>query len=28
MGESRCRDCSECVAVCPVGALVFREGHN
>jgi bidirectional [NiFe] hydrogenase diaphorase subunit len=25
MGKSRCQDCSECVAVCPVGALVFRE---
>jgi len=25
MGSSSCRDCSECVAVCPVGALVFRE---
>ena len=22
MGKSRCQDCSECVAVCPVGALV------
>ncbi|MCK5123768.1 MAG: (2Fe-2S)-binding protein, partial [Dehalococcoidia bacterium] len=28
MGKSRCQDCSECVAVCPVGALVFREGCN
>ena len=25
MGKSRCQDCSECVAVCPVGALVFRK---
>jgi bidirectional [NiFe] hydrogenase diaphorase subunit len=25
MGRSGCKDCSECVAVCPVGALVFRE---
>ena len=25
MGRSGCEDCSECVAVCPVGALVFRE---
>jgi len=25
MGRSQCRDCSECVAVCPVGALAFRE---
>jgi len=24
VGKSRCRDCSECVAVCPVGALVFK----
>jgi bidirectional [NiFe] hydrogenase diaphorase subunit len=24
MGKSRCRDCSECVAICPVGALVFK----
>ena len=24
MGKSRCQDCSECVAVCPVGALVFK----
>jgi formate dehydrogenase major subunit/NADH-quinone oxidoreductase subunit G len=28
MGKSRCQDCSECVAVCPVGALAFREGYN
>jgi bidirectional [NiFe] hydrogenase diaphorase subunit len=25
MGRSGCRDCSECVAFCPVGALYFRE---
>lgn len=24
LGESYCQDCSECVAVCPVGALVFK----
>ena len=24
MGKSCCRDCGECVAVCPVGALVFK----
>lgn len=24
LGESGCRDCSECVAVCPVGALVLK----
>jgi bidirectional [NiFe] hydrogenase diaphorase subunit len=24
MGKSRCQDCSECVVVCPVGALVFK----
>ena len=28
VGRSLCQDCSECVAVCPVGALVFREGDN
>jgi bidirectional [NiFe] hydrogenase diaphorase subunit len=28
VGKSRCQDCSECVAVCPVGALVFRKGCN
>jgi formate dehydrogenase major subunit/NADH-quinone oxidoreductase subunit G len=28
MGRSRCQDCSECVSVCPVGALVFKsEAH-
>lgn len=25
VGRSICSDCTECVAVCPVGALVFRE---
>jgi len=24
-GRALCQDCSECVAVCPVGALVFRQ---
>jgi len=24
VGQSRCLDCGECVAVCPVGALVFK----
>jgi len=24
VGKSRCQDCSECVDVCPVGALVFK----
>ena len=24
VGRSGCQDCSECVAVCPVGALVFK----
>jgi len=24
MGRSSCQDCSECVTVCPVGALVFK----
>jgi bidirectional [NiFe] hydrogenase diaphorase subunit len=24
VGRSICQDCSECVAVCPVGALVFK----
>jgi formate dehydrogenase major subunit/NADH-quinone oxidoreductase subunit G len=28
MGRSSCRNCSECVAVCPVGALVFREDQR
>jgi len=25
LGESRCTECGECVRVCPVGALTFRE---
>lgn len=25
LGRSGCQDCSECVAVCPVGALAFRK---
>jgi bidirectional [NiFe] hydrogenase diaphorase subunit len=25
MGTSGCRDCRECVAICPVGALVFKQ---
>jgi bidirectional [NiFe] hydrogenase diaphorase subunit len=25
MAESRCRDCGECVAICPTGALCFKE---
>jgi bidirectional [NiFe] hydrogenase diaphorase subunit len=25
IGRSVCQDCSECVSVCPVGALVFRD---
>ena len=27
MGTSRCRECREIVSVCPVGALVFKEGN-
>jgi len=27
IGQSRCQGCGECVNVCPVGALVFKEGH-
>ena len=28
LGRSLCQDCSECVALCPVGALVFKsEAH-
>ena len=26
IAESDCQDCGECVKVCPVGALVFRDG--
>lgn len=25
LGRALCQDCSECIAVCPVGALVFKE---
>ena len=28
VGESKCRDCGECVIVCPTGALVFEEGEG
>jgi len=28
IGGSSCQDCSECVAVCPVGALVFKNLYN
>jgi len=28
IGKSRCQGCGECVAVCPVGALVFRQGKG
>ena len=27
IGKSACQDCGECVNVCPVGALVFKEGY-
>ena len=27
IGQSKCQGCGECVTVCPVGALVFKEGH-
>lgn len=26
VGESECRECGECVRVCPTGAFVFKEG--
>ncbi len=26
LGRSRCQECGECVRVCPVGALVFKNG--
>jgi len=26
LGKSRCQECGECVRVCPVGALVFKNG--
>jgi len=28
LAESRCRGCGECVLVCPVGALVFKDGKG
>ncbi len=28
IGESKCRDCSECVAACPTGALTFKAGQG
>jgi formate dehydrogenase major subunit/NADH-quinone oxidoreductase subunit G len=28
MGKSGCQDCGECVAICPVGALVFKEKQS
>jgi bidirectional [NiFe] hydrogenase diaphorase subunit len=28
LGESRCQECGECVDVCPVGALTFKEGKQ
>ncbi len=28
IGELRCQDCSECVIVCPTGALVFKDGEK
>jgi ferredoxin len=27
IAQSKCRGCGECVAVCPVGALAFKEGE-
>jgi len=28
IGELRCRECGECVSVCPSGALVFKKGNK
>ena len=28
IAQSRCQNCGECVTVCPVGALVFKEGQE
>jgi len=28
LGKSRCQGCGECVRVCPVGALVFKNGDG
>ena len=28
LGESRCQECGECVRVCPVGALTFKDNET
>lgn len=28
LGETECRDCADCVSVCPTGALSFKEGKG
>ena len=28
VGQSRCQQCGQCVTVCPVGALVFKESED
>jgi formate dehydrogenase major subunit/NADH-quinone oxidoreductase subunit G len=28
IAETNCEGCADCVAVCPVGALVFKDGHG
>ena len=28
LGKSRCQKCGECVTVCPVGALTFKDGET
>jgi bidirectional [NiFe] hydrogenase diaphorase subunit len=28
LGESKCQECGECVDVCPVGALTYKEGKE